>query len=189
MATWFGYALLALAAGVWGVTMIALMRRGWSARRAVIAAAACVPVMCTVTPLSNDYKLVWAVLPLAVAAVLVAELWPRRDALWTVLFIALAWETLFLARSSFTVYRSLQMSKFTLLLSLQFLLLALVSLAESRQAGGDRREAEGRAAAAKVGAQGADWDDERSGPDESWPDRSGPTTAIARQGTPTEAPT
>jgi len=58
-----------------------------------------------------------------------------------VLFIALAWETLFLARSPFTVCRRLQMSKFTLLLGLQFLLLALVALSESRRAGGDRREA------------------------------------------------
>ena len=53
--------------------------------------------MCTVKRPSNDDKLVWAVVPLAVATALVAELWPRRDALWTVLFIALAWETRFLA--------------------------------------------------------------------------------------------
>jgi len=166
-ATWFGYALLALSAGVWGVTMIALLRRGWSPRRAVIAAAACVPVMCTVTPLSNDYKLVWTVLPLAVAAVLVAELWPRRHALWTVLFIALAWETLFLARSSFTVHPSLQMSKFTLLLGLQFLLLALVALGESRRA----VDSSGPVARQQGGR------DLEEGP------------AAARQDTPTEAPT
>ena len=69
--------------------MVVLFRRGWSDRSAVLAAAACVPLMAIVPAVSNDYKLVLCVFP-----------WPCRPpslhhgrapaAAWTVLFGALA---------------------------------------------------------------------------------------------------
>ena len=57
---------------IWALTLVVLIRRGWSDRTAVLAAAACVPVMSVVPAISHDYKLVLYVFPLAVLVAFVA---------------------------------------------------------------------------------------------------------------------
>ena len=129
--SWLGSALLAGSALLWVVTLVVLMRRGWSVRGAVLASAACVPVMCTFPSISHDYKLVLLVFPLVVLAAVTAAM--RRDGgrLWAVLFMAVGFEFFLLARSSLVVAPSLQGSKFALIVGLQFLLL-LVGVLDGR---------------------------------------------------------
>jgi hypothetical protein len=124
--SWIWYPLLIVPLGAWAVTMVALFRRGWSDRGAVLAAAACVPPMAIVPAVSNDYKLVLCVFPLAVLAVVVATMRREPGAAWVVLFGALAFTMIFLARSTILVAPSLQASKYTLLVVLQVLLVAVV---------------------------------------------------------------
>ncbi len=132
--SWIWYPLLVVPLGLWGATMIALVRRGWSDRRAVLAAAACVPLMAIVPAVSNDYKLVLCVLPLAVLAVVVATMKREPQAAWAVLFGALSFLMILLARSTIVVAPSLQASKYTLLVGLQVLLLVVVLMtAEERE--------------------------------------------------------
>ena len=113
---------------LWIATLVVVMRRGWSARRAVLVSAACVPVMCTFTSISNDYRLVLLVFPLSVLAAVTAA--RRRDGgrLWALLFMAVGSEFFLLARSSRVVAPSLQGSKFALIVGLQVLLLIVGAL-------------------------------------------------------------
>jgi len=126
--SWVGYPLLIVPLALWAVTMVTLVRRGWNDRNAVLAAAACVPPMAIVPAVSNDYKLVLCVLPLAVLAVVVATMERAPAAAWAVLFGAVAFLMIFLARSTIVVAPSLQASKYTLLVALQVLLLVVVPL-------------------------------------------------------------
>jgi hypothetical protein len=121
--SWLGLALLAVSATLWVVTLVLVMRGGWSDGRAVLAAAACVPVMCTFPSISHDYKLVLLVFPLTVLAVVTATARRSGGALWAVLFMAVAFEFFLLARSSMVIAPSLQGSKLILILGLQVLLL------------------------------------------------------------------
>jgi len=124
--SWIYVPLLLIPLALWVVTMFLLMRRGWNDRAAVLAAAACVPVMGVATAISHDYKLVWYVFPLAVLAAVVATM-PRRDSLrWTLLFGLLALAMMFLSRSSLVIAPALVASKYALLVLLQFLLLYVV---------------------------------------------------------------
>ena len=68
------------------------------------------------------------VLPLAVLAVVVATMERAPGAVWAVLFGAVAFLMIFLARSTIVVAPSLQASKYTLLVALQVLLLVVVPL-------------------------------------------------------------
>jgi hypothetical protein len=121
----------AASAGLWIVTLIVVMRRGWSAHGAVLVSAACVPVMCTLPSISNDYRLVLLAFPLSVLAAAAAA--RRRDGgpLWALLFMAAGFEFLLLARSSRVIAPSLQGSKFALVVGLQVLLL-IVAVLEAR---------------------------------------------------------
>jgi len=132
--SWLGLALLVLSASVWVATLVVVMRRGWSMRGAVLASAACVPVMCTFPSISHDYKLVLLVFPLVVLAAVTTAM--RRDGgpLWAVLFMAVGFEFFLLARSSLVIAPSLQASKFTLILGLQVLLL-IVGVLDGRAPG------------------------------------------------------
>jgi len=118
------YALFLLVPVVlWAVTMYVVIRRGWSVRSAVLAAAACVPVMSVAPSISHDYKLVLYVFPLAVLVAFVAAQ-PRRDMLaWSIVFGLLAWAMLELSRSSLVIAPSFQASKYLEILLVQALLL------------------------------------------------------------------
>jgi hypothetical protein len=126
--SWIGYPLLVVPVAVWVCTLVVLVRRGWSARGAVLAAAASVPLMGIVPAISHDYKLVLCVFPLSVLAAVVATMRRRPDAVWVVLFGVLGFAMVFLARSSILIAPSLQSSKYALLVVLQLLLLAVVLL-------------------------------------------------------------
>jgi len=130
--SWVGYPLIVVPLALWAGTMVVLLRRGWSERGAVLAAAACVPPMAIVPAVSNDYKLVLCVFPLAVLAVLVSTM-KRAPVVWTALFGVLAFVMIFLARSTMLVAPSLQGSKYTLLVVVQVLLLAAVLLTDPRR--------------------------------------------------------
>ena len=132
--TWLGPALLALSAAVWIATLVVVMRRGWDERRAVLVAAACVPVMCTFPSISHDYKLVLLVLPLTVLAALTAARRRLGGPLWALLFMAIAVEFFLLARSSLVIAPSFQGSKFVLILGLQALLLVVAATEEQAPA-------------------------------------------------------
>jgi len=116
-------------------TIVVLVRRGWSDRGAVFAAAACVPLMTLVPAVSHDYKLVLLVFPLAVLAVAVATTERVSAVLRSVLFLVLGLTTIFLARSTLLplpfdklpLFMRLQ-NKYPLLLLAQVLLLAVVLL-------------------------------------------------------------
>ena len=119
---------LASSALLWIVTLVVVMRRGWSARRAVLASAACVPVMCTFPSISNDYRLVLLVFPLSVLAAATAAMRSHGGPLWALLFMAVGLELFLLARSSRLIAPSLQGSKFALIVGLQVLLLIVGAL-------------------------------------------------------------
>jgi hypothetical protein len=139
-----GPALLLLSLLLWGATLAVLVRRGWSAKGAVLAAAVCVPVMSTVPSISEDYKLVIFVFPLAVLGVAIATMRRPPVARWSALFLALAMEMVVLARSSQRVPPSVLGSKFVAIMLLQgLMLLVVLLLREGRGAGTDaplRRE-------------------------------------------------
>jgi hypothetical protein len=119
---------LAVSVLVWAATLAVVMRRGWSARGAVLASAACVPVMCTLPSISNDYRLVLLVFPLSILAAATAALRRGGGPLWALLFLAVGSESFLLARSSRLIAPSLQGSKFVLIVGLQVLLLAVGAL-------------------------------------------------------------
>jgi len=121
--SWIYLPLLLIPLALWALTLLLLVRRGWTDRRAVLAAAACVPVMGVVPAISHDYKLVLCVFPLAVLAAVIATMSRRNLALWSGSFGLLALATIFLARSSLVIAPSLLASKYALLLLLQLLLL------------------------------------------------------------------
>jgi len=125
--SWVWYPLIGVPLALWATTLIVLARRGWSERGAVLASAACVPLMAIVPPVSNDYKLVMCVFPLAVLAAAVASLRREPPVAWIVTFGALSFAMIFLARSTILVGPSLQGSKYTLLVLVQVLLLAVVT--------------------------------------------------------------
>ena len=133
--SWIWYPLIVVPLGVWAGTMVVLFRRGWSDRSAVLAAAACVPLMAIVPAVSNDYKLVLCVFPLAVLAAVVATMRRAPAAAWTVLFGALAFLMMDLARSTMLIAPSLQGSKYLLLVLMQVLLLVVVWLTDDRSQG------------------------------------------------------
>jgi hypothetical protein len=133
-----GPALLLLSLVLWGATLALLVRRGWSAKGAVLAAAACVPVMSTVPSISEDYKLVIFVFPLAVLGVAIATMKRAPVARWSALFLALAMEMVVLARSSRRVAPSVLGSKFVAIMLLQgLMLLVVLLLRDGRGAGAD----------------------------------------------------
>jgi hypothetical protein len=119
---------LGFSALLWVATLVVVMRRGWSARGAVLVSAACVPVMCTVPSISNDYRLVLLVFPLAVLAAATAAMRRLGGPLWALLLLALGSELFLLARSSRLIAPSLQGSKFALVVGLQILLLIVGAL-------------------------------------------------------------
>ena len=138
--SWIYVPLILIPLALWALTLLLLVRRGWSDRRAVLAAAACVPVMGVVPAISHDYKLVLYVFPLAVLAAVIATMSRRGLAVWSVLFGLLALAMMFLSRSSLVIVPSLQGSKYALLVLLQLLLLVVVweteqGAAEPTQAG------------------------------------------------------
>jgi len=124
--SWIYVPLLVVPLALWALTLLLLVRRGWNDRRAVLAAAACVPVMGVVPAISHDYKLVLYVFPLAVLAAVIATMSRRDLAVWSVLFGLLALAMMFLSRSSLVIAPSLVASKYTLLVLLQLLLLSVV---------------------------------------------------------------
>jgi hypothetical protein len=89
--------------------------------------------MAIVPAVSNDYKLVLCVLPLAVLAVVVATMKREPQAMWAVLFGALSFLMIFLARSTIVIAPSLQASKYTLLVGLQALLLLVVLMTDDER--------------------------------------------------------
>jgi len=115
---------------LWVATLVVLARRGWSKKGAVFAAAACVPVMCTLPSISNDYKLVLFVFPLAVMGMAVSIMKRTQipATLRSALFLALAMEMVVLARSSQNVQPSVLGSKFVAIMLLQVLMLVVVLL-------------------------------------------------------------
>jgi hypothetical protein len=127
-------AFLAVSALLWLATLVVVMRRGWSARRAVLVSAACVPVMCTFPSISNDYRLVLLVFPLCVLAAATAAMRRVGGPLWALLFLVVGFEFFLLARSSRLIAPSLQGSKFALIVGLQVLLL-IVGACEGRLRG------------------------------------------------------
>lgn len=118
------YMLLVLSIGCWALTMVVLVRRDWSPRRAVMAAAAGVPVMCTIPAVSHDYKLVLLVFPLAVLSAVLADGGKVRSRLWSLPFALLGLELVLLSRSTLLVAGPpLIANKFPEILALQLLLL------------------------------------------------------------------
>jgi hypothetical protein len=113
---------------LWIATLVVVMRRGWSTRGAVLVSAACVPVMCTLPSISNDYRLVLLVFPLSVLAAVTAAMRRHGGPLWALVFMAVGFEFFLLARSSRVVAPSLQGSKFALIVGLQVLLLIVGAL-------------------------------------------------------------
>jgi len=142
--SWIYVPLLLVPLALWALTLLLLVRRGWSDRRAVLAAAACVPVMGVVPAISHDYKLVLYVFPLAVLAAVIATMSRRDLAVWSVLFGLLAMAMMLLSRSSLLIAPSLFASKYALLVLLQLLLLYVVWQTEQGAAvtTDDREEAE-----------------------------------------------
>ena len=133
--SWVIVPLIGVPLLLWAATLLVLVRRGWSERGAVLASAACVPLMAIVPPVSNDYKLVLCVFPLAVLSTAVASLRREPAIAWIVTFGALCYAVIFLARSTILVAVSVQGSKYALLVLVQVLLLAVVTW--PRAAAGD----------------------------------------------------
>ncbi len=129
--SWIYWLLLVVPLLLWLATMVLLVRRGWSERRAVLAAAVCVPVMSVVPAISHDYKLVVYVLPLAVLAAALATMRGRGTLVWALLFGLLSWAMIQLARSSMVIAPSLQNSKYLMIVLVQVLLLIVVLMTEN----------------------------------------------------------
>ena len=147
--SWVYVPLLLVPLALWAFTLVVVVRRGWSDRRAVLAAAACVPLMGVVPAISHDYKLVLCVFPLAVLAAVIATISRRNPLVWSLLFGVLALAMMLLSRSSLVTAPSLQNSKYALIVLLQVLLLVVVwqtergaerseALVRARRAGGTR---------------------------------------------------
>ena len=120
---WSYLPLLVVPLLIWVATMWLLVRRGWGDRTAVLAAAACVPVMSVVPSISHDYKLVLYVFPLAVLVGFVAIM-ARRDLLsWSLVFGLTAWAMLELSRSSLVTAPAFLNSKYAMIVLVQALLL------------------------------------------------------------------
>ena len=137
--SWLYWPLLLVPLALWVGTLVLLFRRGWTERHAVVAAAACVPVMSTVPAISHDYKLVLFVFPLAVLVALVATRGGRGTIAWAGLFAVAAWVTVQLSRSALVMLPSLQNSKYLMIVLVQLLLLA-VAWAEKTEAGAKAAE-------------------------------------------------
>jgi hypothetical protein len=152
---------LAVSVLLWMATLAVVMRRKWSARGAVLASAACVPVMCTLPSISNDYRLVLLVFPLSVLATATAGLRNDGGPLWALLFLAVGSEFFLLARSSRLIAPSLQGSKFALIVGLQVLLL-IVGVLEGRAQ--ETRSLERSAPAGRAGS-GVGRGDREAAPD------------------------
>jgi hypothetical protein len=121
---WIAGPLLLVPVALWAATAWLVIRRGWSAGRAVLLAAASITPMAVIPTLSNDYKLVLFVLPLAVlAAALAGSRLERGGLAWCLGFGAVLWLTFFLARSSVFHGQGLIGSKYSLAVLVQMLLL------------------------------------------------------------------
>ncbi len=149
---WIFWPLIALPTALWLATGAVVVRRGWSERGAVLLGAACVPMMAIVPPVSNDYKLVLCVLPLAVLATTLATSRREPGTTWVVLVASLALVMMLLARSTIVVAASLQGSKYTLLVVLQVLLLVVGSGAPAGDEAARHDEAAARHRALTAGA-------------------------------------
>ncbi len=130
--SWIAAPFFAVPVALWLATAIILMRRGWSTWRAVVLAAASVPPMAVLPTLSNDYKLVLFVFPLAVLAAVLARSAGQRGRLWWCLgFGVLLWLFVFMGRSSVFHPWALVGSKY----SLAILVLAMLVLVAWRMDG------------------------------------------------------
>jgi hypothetical protein len=124
--SWIAAPLFAVPVALWLATAIVVMRRGWSSRRAVVLAAASVPPMAVLPTLSNDYKLVLFVFPLAVLGACLARSGAVRGRLWWCLgFGALLWLFVFMGRSSVCRPWALLGSKYSLAVLVQVMLLVV----------------------------------------------------------------
>ena len=101
------------------------MRAGYSDRRAIVAAAACVPLMNVLPSVSHDYKLVLLVFPLAVLVALLLAAGPAVRKWWAVLLGCVAYELVMLSRSTLLIVPSLLANKYPLIVLLQVLLVAV----------------------------------------------------------------
>ena len=124
--SWVVVPLFLIPVGLWAATAIVVMRRGWSGRRAVVLAAASVPLMAVVPTLSNDYKLVLFVFPLAVLAAVLGGSGLERGRLgWCLGFGVLSWLLVFMTRSSVFHGWGLIGSKYSLAVLVQVVLLVV----------------------------------------------------------------
>jgi hypothetical protein len=124
--SWIAAPLFAVPVALWLATAIIVMRRGWSPRRAVVLAAASVPPMAVLPTLSNDYKLVLFVFPLAVLVVALARPGAERGRLWWCLgFGVLLWLFVFMSRSSVFHPWALLGSKYSLAVLVQIMLVVV----------------------------------------------------------------
>ena len=147
--------LLVVSIACWALTLAVLLRRGWTASRGVLAAAACVPVMCVVPSVSHDYKLVILVFPFAVLAAAVARRRSGGTAGWALWTVALGTVAALLARSSLLSYAyvvphaatlsDVVANKYPAILAVQVMLLLLARGQERGWSGADaEREQAGR---------------------------------------------
>jgi hypothetical protein len=139
---WVGVPLFVVPVALWTITAFVLMRRGWSDERAVLLAASSVPPMAVLPTLSNDYKLVLFVFPLAVLAATVAGSGLRRTRLaWCLSFGVVAWLLVYVARTTAAhMGGELIGSKYSIAILVQVVLLAVALW-------------QGRAHAAEAGAE------------------------------------
>ena len=141
---WTGWLLLLATMGIWAWTMVVLVRRGFSASRAVLAAAAAVPVMGILPSTSHDYKLVLLVLPLAVLVAVVAKAEFRSSISTTALLGLTTLALVVSARSTLLMAPQVVANKLPILFVIQGLILAVVLLrakAANDTSGVDEREA------------------------------------------------
>jgi hypothetical protein len=123
---WIALPLFVVPVALWSATAVVLIRRGWSGRRAVVLAAASVPPMALVPTLSNDYKLVLFVFPLAVLAAAFAGSGLDRGRIgWCLGFGVVAWLLVFMARSTGFHGWGLVGSKYSLAVLAQVVLLVV----------------------------------------------------------------
>jgi hypothetical protein len=127
LGSWIIVPLFLVPLGLWAASAALLMRRGWTTRRAVLLAASCIPLMGVVPTLSNDYKLVLFVFPLAViAATLGSMAAPRERVGWCLSLGVLGWLIVMMSRSTAFHGMTLVGSKYSLVVVLQLLLLYVV---------------------------------------------------------------
>jgi hypothetical protein len=127
LTAWLLVPLVLTPLALWAATGVLLVRQGWSPARAVLLAAACVLPMAVVPTISNDYKLVLLVFPLAVvAAALGGMAVPRAKLDWCLSFGTLGWLILMLGRTTLAHGAGLLGGKYSLAVVLQALLLYVV---------------------------------------------------------------